>query len=959
MKKLVFSFILIFLCLIPLSSVAAEGFSYSFETAEEALLWSGGVFDDSNSFENGYSLYVNNPFGEVKNEHSTHVLDYSPKINLEGGKVYTLSGIIMNPLSDYSPSLRSNATLGAGANTVIVSVSGIGDEWSAFSTTFFAGEGGTYNLSLHFADGYVDFGFFVDELRLEETPCTLSELRLIGPDEIIIPATGSIKNYYRPFIVTSENNTIDILSSSNLHFSVTEAKGISFNSREFSLTVTSEASPDSKLSIGCALRNYAELSPTSLSILLTDNMIDNAHFENEELMWTSSSNISMHKDATNKYISVPTNDYGDYGFFATITYENPQILLQDVLYVIRARIKSDNLTEVSSIHAKNSAEIIDNTLYFSVKDISGDEWVDVFAAFIPEYSGVYDIALNLSSLGDCTIFIDDIKLSCESPAPEYLTMHAPGNIALPNISTSYPVSALLRDQLGNILPSDDIIIKLSQNDGSILFSSTTNMLTVNPDTLTGTYTLTATYLPNPDINASLDFTVSFDYIGDGTFENTIPNEWWMVASPYESSLYMRNDGHSRRALINCSGNYFMLLNNSYVRLLENTPYVFNSCFAVPTDCTGTLFIETLEGEMIPLAQFFIGAGATLNEKRAPELFLAEEDAVGRLFLYIESDNGQPFSIYADNLSLKSASIVAVNPRITGNLYVNGAAEAEFTLFNNIAENSDMSACAVNWYVSDRQNGIYEELPFGGKNIYFDTTFLNKYVCFEVVPICPITGFSGTPVRSFPFQIMYYTEENQSSLPMFTPIVDDKISSESVFSDIDTHWSKSYVTLLSQSGVVSGKSNNAFCPDDTVTRAEFSKMLSISFSVNTTFDLSSFEDVKQDDWYYDYVNALYMAGIVNGTSDTAFSPNRSLSREEAVVMMIRLFEKATSDIAPMGEFAFTDKDNISPWAVSSASKAVLLQLIHGNPDGSFAPKRNLTRGEAAALILRLSEALKKG
>ncbi len=959
MKKFVFSFILIFLCLIPLSAVATEHFSYSFETAEDALLWSGGLFDDSNSFENGFSLYLNNPFGEVKNEHATHVLDYSPTISLEGGKVYTLSGLVMNPLSTYSPSVRSNATLGAGANTVIVSVSGIGDEWCEFSTTFFAGESGIYNLSIHFAGGYVDFGFFVDELKLEETPCTLSELKLIGPDEIIIPATGSIKNYYRPFIVTSENQSIDILSSSNLHFSVTDANGISFNSREFSLTVTSEASPGSQLSIGCALRNYADLSPTLLSVSLTDNMIDNAHFEGEELLWTSSSDITIHKDAANKYISVPTNDYGDFGFFSTITYENPQILLQDILYVIRARIKSDNLTQVSAIYAKNSAEIIDNTLYFSVKDISGDEWVDVFAAFIPEYSGVYDIALNLSSLGDCTIFIDDIKLSCESPAPEYLTMHAPGNIALPNVSTSYPVSALLRDQLGNILPSDNIRIELSQNDGSILFDPETNMLTVNPDTIVGTYTLTATYLPQPDISASLDFTVSFDLIGDGTFEKTIPNEWWMVASPYECDLYMRNDGHSRRALINCGGNYFMFLNNSYVHLLENTPYVFNSCFAVPTNCTGTLFIETLNGEMIPLAQFFISAGTTLNEKRPPELFLAEKDAVGRLFLYIESDNGQPFSVYADNLSLRGASIVAVNPHITGSLYVNGAAEAEFTLFNNIAENSDTSACAVNWYISDRQNGIYEELPVGGKNIYFDTTFLNKYVCFEVVPICPITGFSGTPVHSFPFQITYFTEENQSSLPMFTPVVDDKISSEPVFSDINTHWSKDYITLLAQSGVVSGKNGNEFCPDDTVTRAEFSKMLSISFSVNTPFYLSSFEDVQQGDWYYDYVSALYMAGIVNGTSDKTFSPNRSLSREEAVVMMIRLFEKATSDIAPIGEFTFTDRDSISSWAVSSAGKAVRLNLIQGDPDGSFVPKRELTRGEAAALILRLTKILKKG
>lgn len=257
------------------------------------------------------------------------------------------------------------------------------------------------------------------------------------------------------------------------------------------------------------------------------------------------------------------------------------------------------------------------------------------------------------------------------------------------------------------------------------------------------------------------------------------------------------------------------------------------------------------------------------------------------------------------------------------------------------------------------NGKYKELPIGGKNIYFDTTFLNKYVYFEVIPICPITGFSGTPIRSFPFQVGYLTEENQSTLPMFTPVISDKIYSESTFSDIDEHWSKEYITLLSQSGVVSGKTDNQFCPDDAVTRAEFSEMLSISFSVNTASTLSSFEDVGRGDWYYNYVNSLYVAGIVNGTTYNTFSPHRSLTREEAVVMMVRLFEKATSDIAPVGQVIFADKDNISPWAVSPAGKAVRLGLIQGDPDGAFVPKGNLTRGEAAALIIRLAKILKKG
>lgn len=958
MKKLFFAFILILLCLLPSAVFASEQFSYSFENPEDAALWYGGVFDDSNSFENGYSLFVNNPFGEVRNEHAVHVLDYAPTVSIEAGKVYTLSGYVFNPLSSYTPSIRSNITLGAGSNTIIASISGIGDEWSRFSTTFYTGESGSYNLSLHFADGYVDFGFFVDELRLEETQCTLSSLNLVGQTEILIPASGSIKSYYRPFILTSDNKTVDILSSSNTYFSVPDSPGISFNSQEFSLTVTSAALPDTTISIACTLRNYANLAPTFLSVTLTDNMIDDANFSGENPLWTSTSKITPIHDGENKYISIPTNDYGDFGYFAAIKYENSQVLLKDVLYVIRARIKSDNPKSFSAIYAKNSAEIKNNTLYFSIKDISGEEWIDVFAAFVPEESGIYDIALNLCSTYDCTIFIDDISLSCEVLKPEYITLHAPGNIALPNSSTSYPVSALMRDQLGNIIPCDDVSIELLGGDGSIGFDSNEKLITVNPDTPAGNYTLIATYLPDAAIRAELTFTVSSDYIGDGTFEKTVPNEWWMVSSPYECDFYIRHDGHSRRALINCKGNYFMLLNNSYVHLQKNKPYVFNSCFAVPTDCTATLFVEKLDNTMLPLAQFIIKAGSTMGEKMSPELFLAEEDAVGRLFLYIESNNGYPFSIYADNLSLKNASILAVAPRITGIPYVNGAVQAEFTLFNNIAENSDTSACIINWYISDLKNGIYKEV-LSGRNIYFDTTFLNKYVYFEIIPICPVTGFSGTTVRSFPFMVTYDPSENISSLPMFTANLNWQKPHDTYFFDAQSHWAEEYINILFQSSVVSGKSKNLFKPEDHVTRAEFAKMLSIAFSINTPANIPSFEDVSSSDWYYSYVTSLYLSGITDGTSPTAFSPDKTLSREEAVVMMVRLYEKATGITATPTQNIFTDEKDISPWASDAAKKAAHLKIVQGYPGGYFAPQNALTRAQAAAMICNAAKILMKG
>ncbi len=956
MKKLAFIFILIFVCLLPCASFAEGLFSYSFETPDEEKFWSGGVFDGSNYFETGYPLYVNNPFGEVRGDLITHVLDYMPTLSLEGGKVYNLSGYVFNPLSSYSPSIRSSAVSDSNTNNIILSVSGIGDEWAKFSSTFYVGESGEYKLSIHFADGHTDFGFFADEFTLTEVNCTISSINIYGQDEILIPASGSVTSYYLPYLLTNEGQTVDILSPRDIHFSVGNADGITFDHQEFALTVTSEANPSSGVYIDCALRNHALLAPTSLYVEFTDNMIDNSSFDTEEMLWTSSSDLSVVDNDGERFISVPTNDYGDFGYFTTINYSSSQILMEGSLYVIRAKVKSDSEERISAIYAKNEATVKGGTLVFSVKDISGGEWNEVFAAFVPEQSGIYDIAIDLYSMNDCTIYVDDITLSCETNQPEYITLHAPGNITVPVVTTSYPTSALLRDQLGNVIPTENVEILLLEQNPSIYIDEEQNIV-VHPDTPAGVYTLYASYFMDQSINAKLNFTVSYDFIGDGSFENTVPNEWWMVSSPFECNFYMRHDGYERRGLINCRGNYFMLLNNSYVHLIENTPYVFNSSFATPTDCTATLFIETLDGSILPLAQFFIDAGTTLEEKRPPELFLAEENAVGRLFLYIESNNGEAFSVYTDNLTLSSASILALSPRITGLTHVNGAADAEFVLYNSITENNDDSACFINWYMSDTMHGKYTELPYSGKSIYFDTTFLNKYVYFEVIPICPMTGFSGEAVRSAPVLITYQPED--SPLPMYSCVINWDKPTKNHFEDTLLHWGNEYINILAQSNIVSGRNDDEFAPDETVTRAEFSKMLASSFSMNTVSDdLAVFTDISKNDWYYNHITSLYLAGIVNGTSDETFSPNENLTREQAVTMAVKLYEKATSMTAPVSHESFTDENDISDWATASVRKAVKLNIVKGFPDGTFVPKGSLTRAQAAVIIYNLANALKK-
>ncbi|MBX5477269.1 MAG: S-layer homology domain-containing protein [Clostridia bacterium] len=53
--------------------------------------------------------------------------------------------------------------------------------------------------------------------------------------------------------------------------------------------------------------------------------------------------------------------------------------------------------------------------------------------------------------------------------------------------------------------------------------------------------------------------------------------------------------------------------------------------------------------------------------------------------------------------------------------------------------------------------------------------------------------------------------------------------------------------------------------------------------------------------------------------------------------------------------FRDSGAIAPWASAGVEEAIRLGLLQGFPDGSFLPRANLTRAEAAVLVQRLMAA----
>ena len=108
---------------------------------------------------------------------------------------------------------------------------------------------------------------------------------------------------------------------------------------------------------------------------------------------------------------------------------------------------------------------------------------------------------------------------------------------------------------------------------------------------------------------------------------------------------------------------------------------------------------------------------------------------------------------------------------------------------------------------------------------------------------------------------------------------------------------------------------------------------------------AFQDVRPGDWCYDAVRYVFEAGLMNGTSATAFTPNTPTTRGQIVAILYRL-----EGSPAMGANRFSD---VAPGAYYAAavSWASANGIVNGYSDGTFRPNNLITREQLAAFLYR--------
>lgn len=166
-----------------------------------------------------------------------------------------------------------------------------------------------------------------------------------------------------------------------------------------------------------------------------------------------------------------------------------------------------------------------------------------------------------------------------------------------------------------------------------------------------------------------------------------------------------------------------------------------------------------------------------------------------------------------------------------------------------------------------------------------------------------------------------------------------------------HWAEGTIQTWLDNNYVTGYSDGSFKPDGSITRAEFVTMANKLLDFIELTDIF-FTDVNPDDWYYQEVQKAYKAGYISGVSETLFSPNSNLTREQAAVIITKIMGL---DINIENILNFSDNDLISHWALEYVNAAAAAEIILGyTADNTFRPQNPITRAEAVVLLDRLNQ-----
>ncbi len=169
------------------------------------------------------------------------------------------------------------------------------------------------------------------------------------------------------------------------------------------------------------------------------------------------------------------------------------------------------------------------------------------------------------------------------------------------------------------------------------------------------------------------------------------------------------------------------------------------------------------------------------------------------------------------------------------------------------------------------------------------------------------------------------------------------------------WYYDEVMYVTENGLMNGTSETEFSPEGNMTRAMLVTVLYRLDGEPEVTGTNSFTDVKDDVWYTDAVIWASENSIVGGYSEGLFGTNDNVTREQIALILYRYAGYKGYDVTSSAELTvYADSGNISPWATAAISWATAEGLITGLTETTLVPSGSATRAQVAAILMRFVE-----
>ena len=171
------------------------------------------------------------------------------------------------------------------------------------------------------------------------------------------------------------------------------------------------------------------------------------------------------------------------------------------------------------------------------------------------------------------------------------------------------------------------------------------------------------------------------------------------------------------------------------------------------------------------------------------------------------------------------------------------------------------------------------------------------------------------------------------------------SSMAAFSDMPGGDDGVVLQKAVDNGLIQGFEDGTVQPATPITRAQMATIMSRAMNATATADISAFGDVNADDWFYDAMSKAVAMEAFKGDDKSNLNPNNTISRQEAMIVLSRIFDMPQADASVLN--TFSDGEAVASWAVKEVSSVCAGGYLAGVTE--LRPSQPMTRLEFAQIM----------